>query len=645
MEGRKIALLLVEDDEIDRFAFERFLKREGLAYDCSIVGSVREADDILGNGDFDVVVSDYNLGDGTALDIFGREKDAAIVVITGAGNEEIAVQAMKSGAHDYLIKDLEGNYLKTLPVTIDRAIRQKQAELELERYRNHLETLVEERSGALRESEKRLTALITRLPQGVCMLDGDRRIVMTNPASRQYLSVLAGRREGDVLERLGTLALDEVLTGTPAGLKHDVTVAGPPARVFEADGRPMGGGRPSDGWVLTLEDVTREREAQDRMQQQDRLAAVGQLAAGISHDFNNLLSVVTGLSQLMARRKDVPEWVREDATSISTQGQRAAQLIRQILDFSRQTEADRRPMDLVPFVKESVKLLRRTLPETVRMVTAFDVQGCMVEGNVTQLQQVLTNLSLNARDAMQEGGTLEIGLALFRLREGERPPGPDMAPGDWAVWTVSDTGCGMTPEVLSHIHEPFFTTKERGEGTGLGLAQVYGIVKQHGGEIDVSSAEGQGTRFAVYLPVIRAEEGVAQEEGEVPEGRGETILVVEDDASVSAMVKDMLVQLNYRVICAPNGREALEVYDAHRHEVALVITDVVMPEMGGEELAVRLKARDPGIRVVMMTGYPEEETGARGVGGVARTLKKPLMLGEIARVVSSELLSSSGPRG
>ena len=394
-----------------------------------------------------------------------------------------------------------------------------------------------------------------------------------------------------------------------------------------------------DGWVLMVWEVTREREVQESVRQQERLAAVGRLAAGIAHDFNNILTAMMGTAQILGMREDTPGPIREDLQTILEQGHRAAHLVRQVLDFSRQTVVQRQEVDLVPFLKESLKLLERILPENIRIASELGNAEKMVNANLSQLQQVITNLAVNARDAMPEGGDLMVGLSDRRLEPDQEPPLPGMGPGEWVVWTVSDTGVGMPPEVVEHIYEPFFTTKEAGEGTGLGLAQVYGIVKQNDGFIDVESRVGEGTTFTIYLP--RALEGTVvpvQVKAETPMGRGETILLVEDESGVRRVAIGMLEALGYRVLKARTGLEALSAYDAQGDEIDLVLSDMVMPEMGGVKLLEELRRRDPGAKLVLMSGYsPKLEEKGHWFKQADGFLDKPLEMEQMARVVSETL--------
>ena len=490
---------------------------------------------------------------------------------------------------------------------------------------------------ALRKSEERLETLVKHIPEGVLLLDGEGRLILANPVAEEYLSILTdGVKVGEAISRIGEHSAGKLLVPLNGVQEHEVTVEGPPKRTYEVSICSVSEEGPDRGWALVIRDVTKDREAHEKAQQQDRLAAVGQLAAGIAHDFNNLLTVVIGVAQLQEMNPDLPEAAKKEMKTIISGGQRAAQLVQQILDFSRKSVVERQSVDLIPFLKETTKLLERTLTENIRIVSDFEKGEYIVEASLTQLQQVITNLAVNARDAMQEGGELRLAISHLRVESDERPPLPGMRSGDWVVWTVSDTGEGIPPGVLRHIFEPFFTTKKPGEGTGLGLAQVYGIVKQHQGEIEVRSRLGKGTSFTIYLPKASGKKTASVQESEqIPLGNRETVLVVEDKADVKDVAKLILENLNYRVLTASNGQEAVEVYDSYGDNISLVITDMVMPQMGGLELLDALKERDPGIRVVIMTGYPLGKDQLPP--GIAGSLGKPLQLEKVSRVMVEAL--------
>ncbi|MEW6754573.1 MAG: ATP-binding protein [Candidatus Latescibacterota bacterium] len=577
---------------------------------------------------------------------------------------DLQVQGMRAG------RDEVGVLARQFASMVEQL---RQAHARLHGYASELEervAMLQRSEEALRQGEERLRGLVEHLPYGVCLLDGEGRVLVANPAAREHLALLAPGRDGETIGHLGEHELATVLAPQAGPRAFEVVVRGNPPGPplpeppdLATPGRPLPGhqpGHPARGgkpertfelaagrigeeptassWVLVLREVTRERELQSRQQQQARLAALGQLAAGIAHDFGNILTPITGYAQLIEVRDEVPEPTRRDLRTIAEQGQRGAQLIRQILDFSRRSGAERQPVNLVSFVKEALRLLERALPETLRIVRQFDDASLVVNASPTQLQQVLTNLAVNARDAIAGSGELRIGLSRLRVGAGETPPLAAMAAGPWVVWTVADTGAGMPPEVLEHIFEPFYTTKQPGAGTGLGLAQVYGIVEEHGGHIEVTSQVGAGTIFRIYLPEVTAQEAPAAPAATpIPRGQGQVVLVVEDEPRVLETARDLLQSLGYGVRTATTGREGLRAYEAHRAQIALVLTDLVMPEMGGEELIRALRERDPGLPIVVMSGYPAGVAGGGPAAGAAPHLPKPLLLEPLARVVHAAL--------
>jgi len=457
--------------------------------------------------------------------------------------------------------------------------------------------------------QQQLKSLIEYLPEGVLLLSPERRIVLANPVAQRYLPVLTGATVGEILTRLGNQPLDRLLSFPARATCHELKVEGIPTRIFEVVARPLETGPEAGGWVLVLKEVTEERNIQQQIQQQERLAAIGQLAAGIAHDFNNSLTAIIGFTQLIQMRSDIAHPVREQLNIIYQQSQRAAQLIRQILDFSRRSVSEKRPLDLAPVIKELVKLHQRTLPENIELKLEIGPGEYIVEADLVQMQQVVTNIVLNARDAMPEGGELRLVLSRLRVSADQPPPLPDMGGGEWIELKISDTGVGIPADVLPHIFEPFFTTKRPGQGTGLGLAQVYGIIKQHNGFIGVESQTGQGTTFTIYLPAITPKAPLIREERleGLPLGQRETILLVEDEVMVAEVEKRMLEELGYRVLVARTGQEALETYRRHQEEIELVITDMVMPGMGGLELVRNLRSMGSQVKVIILSGYPLHE--------------------------------------
>jgi len=385
-------------------------------------------------------------------------------------------------------------------------------------------------------------------------------------------------------------------------------------------------------------DVTERKEMGAQLRQQERLAAVGQLAGGVAHDFNNILASITLYAQMSLSRPGLAPETRSALEIILEESHRAADLTDQILDFSRRTMMDKEVLSLVDLVENALGILRRTIPEDIDLVANLGSDPCFVQADSTRIHQVLMNLALNARDAMPGGGRLEIQVGGVELGRGEVPHLPELGPGRWACLRVSDTGTGMTAEIQDHLFEPFFTTKEEGKGTGLGLAQVYGIVKQHGGHVDVETAPGEGSTFIVYLPVVEHQRVQEADEttGPIVAGRGETILVVEDAEQILRAIEAGLEDLGYHVLTAGNGREALE--NRPFEDVDLVLTDVVMPEVGGLALLKKLRAEAPDLKVVAMTGYVmDARVNELKDAGFAELISKPFCLEELTGVVRDVL--------
>jgi two-component system cell cycle sensor histidine kinase/response regulator CckA len=350
------------------------------------------------------------------------------------------------------------------------------------------------------------------------------------------------------------------------------------------------------------------------------------------------LAVIVLYVQMGLLLPDLSPKLRERLEVISQQAKRATGLIQQILDFGRRAVLECRPMDLVPFLEEQVELLRRTLPENILISFTYEDGGYMVDADPTRMQQAIMNLALNARDAMATGGELRIYLERIHVEDSRKAPLPDMDVGQWVRVTVTDTGVGILPDVFPHIFEPFFTTKEPGEGAGLGLPQVYGIVKQHGGHIDVMTELGKGTSFFLYLPALTVEPEASQSEAKaLSQGQGETILVVEDNQALQKALVDSIESLNYRVLAADNGQQALAILEEHA-DVALVVSDLVMPEMGGQALFHALKKRGLTLPVVMLSGHPmESELVDLQAQGLAGWLLKPPSIEQLAQLLAQAL--------
>lgn len=382
------------------------------------------------------------------------------------------------------------------------------------------------------------------------------------------------------------------------------------------------------------------QETQAQMVQQERVAAVGQLAAGIAHDFNNLMATVILYSDTLLKSSHLSAADKNRILTIQQQGQRAAELTQQILDFSRKSMLQRQHLDLWPFLLEIESLLARTLPENIRLSLECQVNGeMMINADPTRLQQVILNLAINARNAMPSGGKLQICLGSLLVEPEGAAPLPHMEPGYWMQLTIADSGIGIEAAVLDHIFEPFFTTRAP-LGSGLGLSQVDGIIKQHGGFIRVETQVGVGTSFHIFLPALPPTSVPTAVDQLLPLsfGQGETILLVEDDHQVRAALTHSLESLHYRVLSAANGREGLAIYRQQFQAIDLVVSDLVMPELSGKELLSLLKQTNPTLKAIILTGYPltGQEGELRSLGAVG-WCQKPVTLERLSQVVAQAL--------
>ncbi len=365
-----------------------------------------------------------------------------------------------------------------------------------------------------------------------------------------------------------------------------------------------------------LIDDSERRKAEAQLRQAQKIDAVGRLAGGVAHDFNNLLGVITGYCDLLQKDIGARHPGQARLGQIRKAAERAAGLTRQLLAFSRKQVLEPKVLDLNGIVKDIEKMLRRLIGEDIELVTRLQPDLERVKADPGQLEQVIVNLAVNARDAMPRGGRLVIDTSNVDLDDAYARAHPGMKPGVHAMLTVADTGQGMDPDTLLRIFEPFFTTKEVGKGTGLGLAMVYGIVKQSGGYITVYSEPGQGSTFKIYLPRVEAATeapAAAPTVGGPVRGGTETVLLLEDEASLRAVIRDVLETAGYSVLDAGRPETALSTAEAHDGPIHLMLTDIIMPQMNGREVAQRIRAKRPRVSVLYMSGYTQEIIDHRGI--------------------------------
>ena len=513
---------------------------------------------------------------------------------------------------------------------------------------------------ARREAAAFRDALIDASGDGIAVFDQEHRVVQTNSRFAEMLGYsreevlslrtwdfVADLTEADVRSRFADLSrVHETFESRHRrkdGSVYDVEVS--------ASGLSFNG---ENVLVTISRDISARRHAElerERLQQQllaaQRMESVGRLAGGVAHDFNNMLSVIQGHATLALERLDPGSPTAEDLREIERAAQRSAQLTRHLLAFARRQPTEPRALDLDETIGRMRRMLGQLLGEDVQLRLVSGAGNALVRIDPAQVDQLLTNLCTNARDAIAGGGTVTIETAHVVLDERWCSSRGAGRPGRWVRLTVTDDGCGMEPEVISHVFEPFFTTKEVGRGTGLGLASVHGIVEQNGGFLDVESAPGRGSSFHVYLP---RHEGPASHTKfpavrANPPGAGETLLLVEDEPALLGLVQRMLEGLGYRVLTAFCGEEALEVAAENRSEIRLLVTDVVMPGMNGRELCERLLAAIPGLACLFVSGHPADVLADRGLAreGI-RLLTKPFTAHELAVQVRAAL-DGSRPTG
>jgi len=505
----------------------------------------------------------------------------------------------------------------------------------------------------LRRSEMNFRSLVTNAPYGICRCDSTGQLLDVNPALLAMLGYSSAR---DLVgTHLGALYPDTYqwfeladclqsaapFNGLIAEWKRKDGVG----TVVRVSGRAVSYGDKERAFELFAEDVTERRALEQQLQQSQKMEAVGRLAGGIAHDFNNLLMVISGYSEFLLDRLGPDPALRGPAQEIAGASQRASSLTRQLLAFSRKQMLAPKILDLNEVVTENLKMLTRVIGEDIDLVMVPAAVLGSVRADAGQIDQVIMNLALNARDAMPSGGKLTIETSNVSLDEEYARFHAPLRPGDYVMLSISDTGLGMDSETQSHIFEPFFTTKGT-KGTGLGLSTVYGIIKQSGGYIWVSSESGKGTTFKIYLPRVaeRAEtlaQVVSSEEAVFTEPGTETILLSEDEANLRYLARQFLEKQGYQVIEAADGAVAMQIAVAHEGVIHLLLTDVIMPGMNGRELAQRISEIRPQTKVLYMSGYTENVIGHDGTldAGVS-LLQKPFTLRDLKSKVR-EVLDST----
>ena len=645
----RVKILVVEDESIVAMALEKSLERMGYAV-VGTADSGRAAIERAAEGRPDLVLMDIRLKgsmDGIEAGAAIRSRFGVPLVYTTAyADDETLRRARVTEPYGYIIKPFDDRDLRTA--------------IEIALYRHRSDKKVQ-------DSEQRLSTTLASIADAVIAIDTKGGVSFMNPAAE----ALTGRKQDEaggekvasvlwLLDEDGHAVAEKTVRrvlrdgSVLAMAQHNVINAAGAEVPVDCTAAPM---RDSEGLVsgvvMALRDMTEIRRAdeerqnlQGQLRQAQKMEAVGVLAGGIAHDFNNLLTVIKGNAQLGMLQLRPEEPLYEEFATIERTAEQAAHLTRQLLAFSRRQILQPRQLDLNQIIRTFTQLLERVIGVNIRLHLDLAPKCGAVFADAQALEQVLMNLVVNAKDAMPEGGELRIVTRVLRADAAYRRAHPAATATEYARLTVSDTGTGMDENTLKRLFEPFFTTKAVGKGTGLGLPVVYGIVQQHDGWIDVSSAPGKGTRFDIYLPAYHStHEASRPQEYQAPAvvGGHETILLAEDQPGVREFGRRVLQQLGYTVLVASDGQEAVKVFANHHQRVNLVILDAVMPKASGRKAWDAMSAMDGKTPVLYITGYSDELSGlsAAARGGIP-VLHKPFGAVELGLTVR-EILDSARP--
>ncbi len=637
---RTIRVLHLEDDPYDAEIIAEKLG-EGMPCDIVRVDSKAAFEAALARESFDLVLCDYNLPGYNGIDavtlVREHRPDLPVLVISGTVGEEDAVECLHLGATDYLLKDR----LDRLAPAAQRALEEAE-----ERQKRR------EAEAALRASEERYRLLMDMAPDAILIFDAHGRIQMVN--------MTAERLFGFDRAELGSSPVESLVPGVLQRVRDPQRQDGQPAMPIPQAGVNLDMvARRRDGTEIPVEisygasdiagehlvicvirDITVRRNLEGQLRQAQRVESLGQLAGGVAHDFNNLLTVINGMSDLLLGEVEENSRVFEDVKEIRNAGERAAALTRQLLAFSRQQVLEPRVITFNTVITDMEGLLRRVIGEDIDMAISLAPDPGFVKADPGQIEQVITNLAVNARDAMPKGGQLTLGTEKVEIDEHyARQHAGGVRPGPYAVLTVSDSGTGIDEPTRSRIFEPFFTTKGQGKGTGLGLSTVYGIVKQSEGFIWVYSEIGKGTTFKILLPRVAGDAEPARSAPNLkPTSGTETILLVEDNEGLREVATRFLEAAGYTVLPASSGEEALGLLERGGQVVHLMVTDVVMPGISGRSLAEQIAQTRPAMKVLYVSGYAADAIVRRGVlEGHAPFLTKPFAAAELCRKVREVL--------
>jgi two-component system cell cycle sensor histidine kinase/response regulator CckA len=641
MQTAPVKLLLVDDDEDDYLITRDLISQiREPRHQIEWIESYEEGLIALARGTHALCLLDYRLGERTGLELL-RESQAfkacpPIILLTGQGDQEIDVESMKAGAADYLVKS------RLTADTLERAIRYA-----IERRRSQ---------ESLRQEHDFIRHIMETSPSGIVVTDcagkitfanrraGDiLRLPMNLPQSSNVLNWRAADLGGNLLQGQISPLIDVLTSRKPAmDLCHVIEFGGDQRVVLSTNATALSNADGVvEGMIVTIQDVTDRLAMETQLRQSQKMDALGQMAAGVAHDINNILTIIQGHAELLLNAAPANSDSAKSASQIVAASERAAGFIRHLLAFSRKQIYRTKILDLNALLHNLESLLPRMLGGHITLETSYFANLPHIAADTALIEQIVMNLAINARDAMPRGGKLSIKTGVDDLDYVSARRHPEGRPGRFVCLTVTDNGCGMEPALMQRIFEPFFTTKEMGKGTGLGLATVYGLVKQYQGWIEVQSEVGAGSTFKIFLPAsdqsVPAPVAPPQQSGSVQGGK-ETVLLAEDEGALLELMQQVLGQYNYKILTASCAAEALQVWDANQGQVDLLLTDVVMPGgMSGRELAAELKKRKPELKVILTSGFNAGMMAKEPSMGDTTFLPKPYLPDTAAKLIRDTL--------
>lgn len=640
MQAAPIKVLLVDDDEDDYLITRDLISQiREPRHQLDWINNYDEGLAALTQGKHQICLLDYRLGEHTGLELL-RESRAfkicpPIILLTGQGDQEIDVESMKAGAADYLIKN------RLSADTLERAIRYA-----IERRRSQ---------ESLRHEHDFVRHVMDTSPSGIVVTDCAGKITFANRRAGEILRLPQNLQTSNVLNwRAADLGgnplpghaspLKDVLASGLAAMDvcHVIEFADDQRVVLSANATALSGAEGRvDGMIVTIEDVTQRLALESQLRQSQKMDALGQMAAGVAHDINNILTIIQGHAGLLLSAAPADSTASKSASQIVAASERAAGFIRHLLSFSRKQIYRTKILDLNALLHNLESLLPRMLGGAITLETNYSPQLPHIAADTALVEQIVMNLAINARDAMPKGGRLLIETSAVQLDFLSARHHPDGRSGRFVCLTVTDNGCGMEPAVIQRIFEPFFTTKEMGKGSGLGLATVYGVVKQYQGWIEVQSEVGAGSTFKIFIPASDQAAPAAlappPEPGNVQGGK-ETVLLAEDESALLELMEHVLEQYKYTILKASSAAEALQVWEQNQGRVDLLLTDVVMPGgMSGRELAAELKKRKPELKVILTSGFNAGMIGKEPSMGDTTFLPKPYLPDTAAKLIRETL--------